>query len=171
MRKEIDYEIIENEKLEVVVIEVKKAQSEGWFCQGGIIWADGLYTQAMVKYEEVIESIPLDKSEHQSRPKKEKTPVAEVYIELAKKLRDKIKSVSPEFDATEAKINSWGNDFRMMVELDKVQLITVSDLIDTVYGDSFWCKVIRSAGKLRERYKEGKLTHLKSGKSGNVSSW
>src|SRR5699024_4694866 len=49
-------------------------------------------------------------------------------------------------------LESWANDFRLMMEIDKREGKEIQELILFSQSHDFWYKNILSAGKLREKY-------------------
>ena len=82
------------------------------------------------------------------------------YLPLSENLKGKILSVSPESKITDNQLNTWANDFRLMVEQDKRLFPEIETLIEQVFQNDFWKGNIRSAGKLRQQWNDGKLTKL-----------
>src|SRR5699024_6164264 len=62
-------------------------------------------------------------------------------------------------------LESWANDFRLMMEIDKREGKEIQELILFSQSHDFWYKNILSAGKLREKYDV--LILEKYGKQGN----
>jgi hypothetical protein len=60
----------------------------------------------------------------------------------------------------ERDLPKWSNIFRLMIEQDHRTGEQIEAKIEAVFRDSFWSKQIRSAGKLREKWNEGKLDRL-----------
>ena len=48
--------------------------------------------------------------------------------------------------------DSWANEFRLMVETDKIPIERVKSVLDWATSDSFWKINIRSASKFREKF-------------------
>ena len=82
------------------------------------------------------------------------------YLYMSEELKSKIISTGSSALITDAKLRSWANDFRLMIECDKRTEQQVLDKIEEVFNDIFWKSVIRSAGTLRLRWNEGKLDRL-----------
>lgn len=81
-----------------------------------------------------------------------------IYLPLSEKLKGKILSVSPEAKIIDSQLNAWANDFRLMVEQDKRTVQEIETLIEQVFQNDFWKTNIRSAGKLRQQWNDGKMT-------------
>jgi hypothetical protein len=82
------------------------------------------------------------------------------YLPLSEKLKGNILSVSPEAKITDSQLYSWANDFRLMVKQDKRSIPEIETIIEQVFQNDFWKGNIRSAGKLRQQWNDGKLTKL-----------
>ena len=55
-------------------------------------------------------------------------------------------------EARKPKLEQWADDIRKMREIDKVEPGRIAEVFLWAHNDSFWCKNIRSPGKLREKY-------------------
>lgn len=84
-----------------------------------------------------------------------------VEYHLSVYLAEKIRVIDDVIKINDNNIQSWANEFRLMMQVDKRTHDYLKKIIDDVYEDSFWCKHIKSAGKLRQKINEGKLSHLK----------
>jgi hypothetical protein len=91
---------------------------------------------------------------------KEKNKDNSKYIPLSEYLKERLIKESPDAIIKESQVKDWCNDFRLMVEQDKRTDQQIREKIDAVFSDSFWCRTIQSASKLRLRWNEGKLSHL-----------
>jgi uncharacterized protein YdaU (DUF1376 family) len=72
------------------------------------------------------------------------------YIDMAKYMFNKIKELNS--NNKEPNYDTWANDFRKLVELDKREPQEIGKLINWIYADSFWKGNILSPSKLREKY-------------------
>lgn len=61
---------------------------------------------------------------------------------------------------TEAQIKEWSSDFDKINRLDGRSVDDIRLMVKNIFADDFWSKNIRSAGKLRLRWNEGKLDRL-----------
>lgn len=71
------------------------------------------------------------------------------YLKLANYL---YKKINDNGSIKEPNLQSWADDLRKMVELDKRSIEKVKQMIDWCQKDNFWCSNILSAKKLREKY-------------------
>jgi len=81
------------------------------------------------------------------------------YFKMAKYFHDKVSSVAEAEGLNhliiKADLQKWADEFRKMVELDKVEDKTlIRDVMDWVTADSFWKTNVLSAKKLREKFGE-----------------
>lgn len=65
-------------------------------------------------------------------------------------LLTKIKEINP--DVKEPNIQTWANDMRLLIEIDKRDPAQVGKVIDWIYKNSFWYKNILSPSKLRTQW-------------------
>ena len=72
------------------------------------------------------------------------------YLKLAKYLYMKIKENNSK--AKEPNFQSWADDIRKLVELDKNTVEEVKKVIDWCQSDSFWKNNVMSANKLRNQF-------------------
>ncbi|MCM3242717.1 replication protein [Cytobacillus oceanisediminis] len=93
------------------------------------------------------------------KPKKEakgKYPEDSSYYRMAlyfHKLVSKVaKDAGVEHLIAKANLQSWADDFRKLVELDKVDKQLAKDVMDWVTQDPFWRTNVLSAKKLREKF-------------------
>ena len=103
------------------------------------------------------EPAPLPKKS--SKPKKEtkaKYPEDSSYYRMAlyfHKLVSRVaKDAGVEHLIAKANLQSWSDDFRKLVELDKVDKQLAKDVMDWVTQDPFWSTNVLSAKKLREKF-------------------
>lgn len=82
------------------------------------------------------------------------------YFLTAKRIRDKILYQNSEARITDYQVAKWVKDIRLMIEKDARTIEQIETKIEEVFNDEFWKSVIRSAGKLRQRWNEGKLDRL-----------
>ncbi len=99
-------------------------------------------------------------SKKESIKKKEKN-VPEFAMKLAEYLKEKIVESGTDMVFKDSHLTGWADDFRLMVTSDKRTVDDIQKKIDDIFVDSFWSKQIRSAGKMREQWKAGKLDGLK----------
>ena len=85
------------------------------------------------------------------------------HLELAKLLYKEILHNNPQHK--KPNLESWANDFRLMMEIDKREGKEIQELILFSQSHDFWYKNILSAGKLREKYDV--LILEKNGKQGS----
>lgn len=99
-------------------------------------------------------------SKRDSTKKKEKN-IPEFAVKLAEYLKEKIVESGTDMVLKDSHLTGWADDFRLMVTSDKRTVEDIQKKIDDIFVDSFWSKQIRSAGKMREQWKVGKLDGLK----------
>src|SRR5699024_2802367 len=85
------------------------------------------------------------------------------HLKLAELLYKEILHNNPQHK--KPNLESWANDFRLMMEIDKREGKEIQELILFSQSHDFWYKNILSAGKLREKYDV--LILEKYGKQGN----
>ena len=85
------------------------------------------------------------------------------HLKLAELLYKEILHNNPQHK--KPNLESWANDFRLMMEKDKREGKEIQELILFSQSHDFWYKNILSAGKLREKYDV--LILEKYGKQGN----
>src|SRR5699024_3943236 len=85
------------------------------------------------------------------------------HLKLAELLYKEILHNNPQHK--NPNLESWANDFRLMMEIDKREGKEIQELILFSQSHDFWYKNILSAGKLREKYDV--LILEKYGKQGN----
>lgn len=85
------------------------------------------------------------------------------HLKLAELLYKEILHNNPQHK--KPNLESWANDFRLMMEIDKREGKEIQELILFSQSHDFWYKNILSAGKLREKYDV--LILEKNGKQGN----
>jgi hypothetical protein len=88
----------------------------------------------------------------------------EKYVPIAESIRNKIIETGSEAKISDEQVKDWTNDIRLMVDRDGKTVHQIEKKIEEVFNDGFWKKVIRSAGALRQRWNEGKLDRLSSGR-------
>ena len=72
------------------------------------------------------------------------------HLKLAELLYKEILHNNPQHK--KPNLESWANDFRLMMEIDKREGKEIQELILFSQSHDFWYKNILSAGKLREKY-------------------
>ncbi len=92
-----------------------------------------------------------DKNNNISSSKRKTHVYAEdsIYYQLANKLFGKI---SQNQNIKKPNLNSWADDIRKMIKIDKRSHSQVSNMIEWCTTDSFWSTVVLSAKKLRDKY-------------------
>ena len=85
------------------------------------------------------------------------------HLKLAELLYKEILHNNPQHK--KPNLESWANDFRLMMEIDKREGKEIQELILFSQSHDFWYKNILSAGKLREKYDV--LILEKNGTQGN----
>ena len=85
------------------------------------------------------------------------------HLKLAELLYKEILHNNPQHK--KPNLESWANDFRLMMEIDKREGKEIQELILFSQSHDFWYKNILSAGKLREKYDV--LILEKNGKQGS----
>ncbi|HJF54415.1 MAG TPA: hypothetical protein K8W06_04625 [Limosilactobacillus coleohominis] len=92
------------------------------------------------------------KAEPEQKAKREYDHQSEPY-RLAKELKTGIMANNPDHrKITESQLQSWADDMRKMLELDKRSYSQVSNMISWCQRDDFWKTNILSASKLRKQY-------------------
>lgn len=90
------------------------------------------------------------------KAKKEKYSEDNTYYKMAVYFLELVKEVAEEAGVEHliAKVNlqTWAEDFRKLIELDKVDKYLAKDVMDWVTKDSFWKTNVLSAKKLREKF-------------------
>ncbi len=98
--------------------------------------------------------------------KKEFPPLKnEKYRPLSEGLKVFILEACPTAKITDDQVASWCNDFRLMVEQDNRTESFLQDAIIEFFKDPFWCKNIKSAGKLRVQINNGRLDEMNNPKT------
>lgn len=72
------------------------------------------------------------------------------YMKLSKRLFKHLKQRNPE--QSEPNWQTWADDFRKTVELDKKSLENVTKILDWCQKDEFWRKNVMSPAKFRKQY-------------------
>lgn len=70
---------------------------------------------------------------------------------------------------SEAKLNRWYRDMRLLVDLDKRDPRQIAKVIRFVCRDRFWAPNVRSPGKLREKFDQLEMA-MKSGRGDEVAA-
>lgn len=92
------------------------------------------------------------KAEPEKKAKREYDHQSEPY-RLAAELKTGIMANNPDHKKiTESQLQSWADDMRKMLELDKRSYSQVSNMISWCQRDDFWKTNILSASKLRKQY-------------------
>lgn len=73
------------------------------------------------------------------------------YLKMANYLLEKIRLWKPDYVFRGSK-QTWADEFRKMIELDKRDKKAIQEVIDWATSDSFWQANILSAGKLRKQF-------------------
>lgn len=110
-------------------------------------------------WKPLSKKITVIKKDNRSLSKKihtKETNTKEIYIVQAQKLGELILERKPDYkDVLKEKERdwvNWANTFRLIAERDKRDMNLTNILISVCQKDSFWCKNICSAGKLRKQY-------------------
>jgi len=74
------------------------------------------------------------------------------YYPLADFLFERVRLNVPFQKINENYQEDWANDFRLMVEADKIPANKIKPVLDWATSDSFWKTNIRSAGNFREKF-------------------
>lgn len=74
------------------------------------------------------------------------------YYPLAEFLFGRVRVNVPFQKIVESYLEDWANDFRLMVEADKIPIAKIRSVLDWATSDSFWKINIRSASKFREKF-------------------
>lgn len=93
---------------------------------------------------------PVDNSGGKAPAKTRRLHSTEEDRECAQWLFDLVLKVNP--GAKPPSMETWGNDIRMMREIDERSHRQICELFRWAAGDAFWCKNIQSPGKLREKW-------------------
>ncbi len=115
-------------------------------------------TQSKVKESKV------NKKESNNKPKRPPSRQQKAYAEdsspyrMALYLHSKIMEYAETLGVVhlvrDAKLQSWADDCRKLLENDKRDKEEIKQVIDWTTSNKFWRKNILSAGKLREKYKD-----------------
>lgn len=84
------------------------------------------------------------------KPSRQKYIFDEVHLKLADHLYERILENNP--NHKKPNLESWANELRKMMDLDKRRVDQIEYVIDWVQNDSFWSNNILSPAKLREKY-------------------
>lgn len=109
--------------------------------------------------EEVEQEMPVQKKQTKE-PKKKKQKYGEdsTYYKMAIYFHDLVKEVAKDAQVehlvARANLQTWADDFRKLMEIDKVDKRLAKDVMDWVTKDSFWKVNVLSARKLREKFGE-----------------
>lgn len=82
------------------------------------------------------------------------------HFTIAEMMQAKIRDSGTDMLLKDSVIPDWANTFRLMMEQDKRTMEQIISKIEKVFEDPFWSKQIRSAGKFRLRWNEGKLDNV-----------
>jgi hypothetical protein len=93
----------------------------------------------------------LSTDEKSKKQRKKIYEVNSLYMRMARYLAKKILEWKPNARIPKD-FNSWADDFRKMVEIDKRSEKDIKRVIDFATSDTFWQANILSAGKLREKF-------------------
>lgn len=107
--------------------------------------------------EEIKES-EAPKKPGQKPQKKPKYTDDNTYYKMAKYFHEKVsivaKDAGVEHLIRKANLQRWADDFRLLIEKDKVEKRLAKEVMDWVTQDSFWSTNVLSAKKLREKFTE-----------------
>ena len=81
----------------------------------------------------------------------------QIHMDLAVKLKKCIVDSGTDMLLKASALADWANTFRVMVQQDERTVQQIEEKLKNVFEDDFWSKQIRSAGKFRLRWNEGKL--------------
>lgn len=104
-----------------------------------------------------------------SEPPKRKYRYESIHMVHAETLKLKIIESGTDMLLKDSVLPEWANTFRLMQEQDKRTSVQILEKIKKVFEDPFWSKQIRSAGKLRLRWNEGKLDNVGAKKKNSNS--
>ncbi len=82
------------------------------------------------------------------------------HFTIAEMLERKIRDSGTDMLLKDSVLPDWANTFRLMMEQDKRTMDQIITKMEKVFEDPFWSKQIRSAGKFRLRWNEGKLDNV-----------
>lgn len=80
-------------------------------------------------------------------------------FKLAERMYEVLKQRNPEISLPN--MQGWARDMDLMLRVDKRTPSEIEGKLLGIQDDSFWWKVILSPGKLRQKWKEGKLAHIR----------
>ncbi|MDM5208436.1 MULTISPECIES: replication protein [Cytobacillus] len=104
------------------------------------------------------EKSPSNKTAKPSTKKKEKYEEDNTYYKMAVYFHSLVKEVAKEAQVehlvARANLQTWADDFRKLIEIDKVDKRLAKDVMDWVTKDSFWKVNVLSSRKLREKFGE-----------------
>jgi len=83
---------------------------------------------------------------------------------LKEKIRDNMRLLGKEHLLDNTNLQSWADDFRLMLEKDKIDKKELITVIDWCTQDSFWKTNILSASKLRKQYQTLVVKMMSEGK-------
>lgn len=82
------------------------------------------------------------------------------HFTMAEMMQMKIRDSGTDMLLKDSVLPDWANTFRLMMEQDKRTMEQIIGKMEKVFEDPFWSKQIRSAGKFRLRWNEGKLDNV-----------
>lgn len=90
--------------------------------------------------------------------KKEDYDDNNTYLKMAKYFHTRVVKVAKEANVEhlikKANLQKWADEFRKLIEIDKVDKRLAKDVMDWVTQDSFWRTNVLSAKKLREKFSD-----------------
>jgi predicted phage replisome organizer len=118
-----------------------------------------LTRQRVAKHREK-KQLALPEGAGEEKPKKKKRVFEEgcIELELAQYLYQKMLINNPE--ARKPNFQTWANDIRLMMEIEKRKPDQIRNMIEWCQKDSFWKTNILSAKKLRDKYDQLRVKAL-----------
>ena len=96
------------------------------------------------------EELNKEKNNYMKSEVPKKPPTTPESLELAKYLLERRKKILPKM--LDPDLEKWGNEIRLMNSKDGRTFEEIKEAIDFAMEDSFWCRNILSADKLRSKY-------------------
>ncbi len=108
--------------------------------------------------EEKDNAKPLNDPAPQKRSKKKIYPEDSTYYKMAIYFYDRVSAVAEaeglQHLVLKADMQKWADEFRKLLEIDKVDKKLAKEVMDWVTEDSFWKTNIMSAKKLRDKFRD-----------------
>lgn len=111
--------------------------------------------ERVAKHREKQKALPEPAEESDKLKKKKVYEEEDIEMILSKYLFELMRRNNPE--AKEPNFQTWSNDIRKMINLDKRKPDQIKNMITWCQNDSFWKGNILSAKKLREKYDQLKV--------------